>query len=128
GGVIVAEQVALALGRPLDVLVVRKLGVPGHEELAMGAIASGGILILDEQLIDRLDIPARLVDQAAAAETKELMRREREYRANGPPLAVAGKTVIVIDDGLATGSSMRAAIAALRRRKVGRLVVGVPIA
>jgi erythromycin esterase-like protein/predicted phosphoribosyltransferase len=128
GGVIVAEQVARALELPLDVLIVRKLGVPGHEELAMGAIASGNIEIIDQDLVDRLQIPGRLIAETARAEGQELERREREYRTSRPAIEAGGKTAILVDDGLATGASMRAAIAALRQRGAAKIVVAVPIA
>src|SRR3954468_12579690 len=115
GGVPVAYEVALALGAPLDVFLVRKLGVPGHEELAMGAIATGGVRLLNPDVVHGLRIPPEVIDQVAATERAELERREREYRDDRPPPDVRGKTVILIDDGLATGASMRAAVAALRR-------------
>jgi len=127
GGVPVAYEVALALGSPLDVFLVRKLGVPGHEELAMGAIASGGVIVLNEDVVDSLDISPEVIDRVAALERRELERREREYRDDHPPPDVRGRTVILIDDGLATGSTMRAAIAALRRGEPGRIVVAVPV-
>jgi predicted phosphoribosyltransferase len=128
GGVPVAFEVAKALNVPLDVFLVRKLGLPGHEELAMGAIASGGIRVLNEEVIAALDIPARIVDAVADREQRELERRERAYRGGRPRADVRGKTVILIDDGLATGSSMRAAIAGLRTQGAARIVVAVPIA
>jgi predicted phosphoribosyltransferase len=126
GGVPVAYEVAKALGTPLDVFVVRKLGVPGYRELAFGAIASGGVRVLTEELGRRLD-PA-IVDAVAAAEQDELNRREHAYRGDSPPVDVAGKTVILVDDGLATGASMRAAVVALRARGPARIVVAVPTA
>jgi predicted phosphoribosyltransferase len=126
GGVPVAFEVARALGAALDVFVVRKLGVPGHEELAMGAIASGGVRVLNEEVVEGLGIPEAVIRSVAAREQKELARRERLYRGPRPAVAVGGRTVILIDDGLATGSTMRAAIAALRRLGPERIVVAVP--
>jgi predicted phosphoribosyltransferase len=128
GGVPVAFEVARALGAPLDVFLVRKLGVPGREELALGAIATGGIRLLNDNVVHHLRIPAEVIDRVEATEREELERRAREYRGNRPPPAVRGKTVILIDDGLATGASMRAALAALRRRRPARVVVAIPIA
>jgi len=116
GGVPVAFEVATALGAPLDVFVVRKLGVPGFPELAMGAIATGGAIVLNREVVDGLQIPEEMIDAVVQAERRELERREREYRGDRPPLDVTGRTVILIDDGLATSASMRAAIAALRPR------------
>jgi predicted phosphoribosyltransferase len=127
GGVPVGYEVARALGAPLDVFVVRKLGVPGHEELAMGAIASGGFRVLNDAVVQALAIPDQEIDRVAAAELVELRRRERLYRGDGPPVAVGGRTVVLVDDGLATGSSMRAAAAALRRLGPARLVVAAPV-
>jgi predicted phosphoribosyltransferase len=127
GGVPVASEVARALGAPLDVFLVRKLGVPGHEELAMGAIASGGLRVLNEQVVRGLGIPAEVVEESARQEQRELERRERAYRGDRPVPDVSGRIVILVDDGLATGSSMRAAVAALRRRQPGRIVVAVPV-
>ena len=111
GGVPVAFEVAQALNAPLDIFLVRKLGVPGHEEVAMGAIASGGIRVLNEAVIATLPIPQRVIDAVAEREQRELERREREYRGNRPEPTIRGATVILVDDGLATGSSMRAASA-----------------
>ncbi len=128
GGVPVAFQVARELQAPLDVFLVRKLGVPFHQELAMGAIASGGIRVLNESVLRNLNISAEAIEEAAARESRELERREKAYRGNRPPLEVARHTVILVDDGLATGSTMRAAIAALRRRQPAHLVVAVPVA
>src|SRR3954451_570216 len=116
GGVPVAYEVATAMGAPLDVYLVRKLGVPGHEELAMGAIASGGTVVLNDDVVRGLGITPEVIQRVADTEERELHRRERAYRGDRPPVDVAGKTVIVIDDGLATGSSMRAAILALRQQ------------
>jgi putative phosphoribosyl transferase len=127
GGVPVAYEVARALGAPLDVFLVRKLGVPRHEELAMGAIASGGVRVLNRDVVQALDIPEQVIEDVAAAELRELERRERAYRDNRPPPDVRGKTVILVDDGLATGSTMRAAATALRQQGPARIVVGVPV-
>jgi erythromycin esterase-like protein/predicted phosphoribosyltransferase len=128
GGVPVAYEVARALGAPLDVFVVRKLGVPGYEELAMGAVATGGVRVLNEQLVERLGIPAHMIDAVAARELQELARRERRYRGDRPPPNVRGRTVILVDDGLATGATMHAAIEALRQQNPARVVVAVPTA
>jgi putative phosphoribosyl transferase len=128
GGVPVAFEVARALEAPLDVFVVRKLGVPGHEELAMGAIASGGIRVLNDDVVRSLNIPDRVIEAVTARELRELRWRERAYRGDRPPPTVHGRTVILVDDGLATGSTMRAAIAALRRLEPARLIVAVPTA
>src|SRR5436305_9157724 len=115
GGVPVGYEVAKALGAPLDVFLVRKVGVPGHEELAMGAIASGGVRVVNDEVVRELGIPAPMFESVAVEELQELERRERAYRDDRPAPDVHGKTVILVDDGLATGSSMRAAVAALRR-------------
>ena len=128
GGVPVAYEVAKALQAPLDVFVVRKLGVPGREELAMGAIATGGIRVINEEVVRMLRIPDSVIDAVAAQEQRELERRERLYRDDRPPPDVSGRTVILVDDGLATGSTMRAAIEALRRQHPARIVVAVPVA
>lgn len=127
GGVPVAFEIAAALGAPLDVFVVRKLGVPGHEELAMGALAGGGLRVLNDDVVRRLQIPYRVIDSVIAKERQELERRERLYRGERPALNVRGRTVILIDDGLATGSTMRAAIAALRLQRPARIIVAVPV-
>jgi predicted phosphoribosyltransferase len=127
GGVPVGYEVAEALGAPLDVFLVRKLGVPGHEELAMGAIASGGVRVLNEQVVRMLRPTESDVRRVETQELRELERREAEYRGGRPPLDVRGKTVILVDDGLATGSTMRAAVAALRRLGPARIVVAVPV-
>jgi predicted phosphoribosyltransferase len=128
GGVPVAYEVARALGAPLDVFLVRKLGIPGYEELAMGAIASGGVRVLNDQVVGGLRIPDYIVDEVAASEQKELIRRERLYRGDRPPPDVRGRTVILVDDGLATGATMLAAIKALRQQQPARIVVAVPTA
>src|SRR5512135_1526004 len=128
GGVPVAYEVARALGVPLDVFLVRKLGVPGHEELAMGAIASGGVCVLNDDVVQALNIPGRVIEAVAARERRELERRERAYRGGRPAPEVRGRAVILVDDGLATGSTMRAAVAALRRRGPARIIVAVPTA
>jgi predicted phosphoribosyltransferase len=125
--VVVAYEVAELLNAPLDIFLVRKLGVPGHEEFAMGAIASGGVLVLNHDVVGQLGISQEMIDAVVAEETRELLRRERVFRGGRPPLDVRGKTVILVDDGLATGSSMRAAVIALRRMEPARLVVGVPV-
>ncbi|MBI1737392.1 MAG: phosphoribosyltransferase [Candidatus Rokubacteria bacterium] len=127
GGVPVAYQVARALGAPLDVFLVRKLGVPGHEELAMGAIASGGTRVLNDEIVHALGIPPEAVERVAAQERAELARRERAYRGDGPALDVRGRVAILIDDGLATGASMRAAARAVRHAAPSRLVIAVPL-
>ena len=128
GGVPVGFEVARALEAPLDVFVVRKLGVPGHEELAMGAIASGGVRVLNDDVVGALRIPDHVIDMSTSRELPELMSRERAYRGDRPPLTIHGRTVILVDDGLATGSTMRAAVAAVRRQRPARMIVAVPIA
>jgi putative phosphoribosyl transferase len=127
GGVPVAFEVAEALGAPLDVFLVRKLGVPGQEELAMGAIASGNIRVFNERVIEMLQPSEETIQRVTARERQELERREREYRGGRGPLEVHGKTVILVDDGLATGSTMRAAVAAVRKLGPSRVVVAVPV-
>jgi putative phosphoribosyl transferase len=127
GGVPVAFEVAQSLGTPLDVFLVRKLGVPGHEELAMGAIASGGVRVLNDRVVQMLELSDEVIERVTAEERLELDRRDREYRGNQPPLHVRGRTVILVDDGLATGSTMRAAVAAVRRLRPARIVVAVPV-
>ena len=128
GGVPVAYEVARALGAPLDVFLVRKLGVPGHEELAMGAVATGGVRVLNEQIVRALRIPDDVIDAVTMREQEELARRERLYRGDRPLPDVSGRTVILVDDGLATGATMHAAIAALRHQQPARIVVAVPTA
>jgi predicted phosphoribosyltransferase len=128
GGVPVAYEVARALRAPLDIFVVRKLGVPGHEELAMGAIATGGICVLNDDVVGALKIPMRVISKIAARERRELERREQLYRDLRPAPDVYGRTVILVDDGLATGSTMRAAVAALRRLGPGQILVAAPAA
>jgi putative phosphoribosyl transferase len=127
GGVPVAYEVAKELNVPLDVFLVRKLGVPGHEELAMGAIASGGVRILNQDIVDYLGIPNEMIDEVIAREQLELARRQRLYRGDRPPPDVKDRVVILIDDGLATGSTMRAAAASLRLQKPRHIVVAVPV-
>lgn len=128
GGVPVAFEVAMAVRAPLDVFVVRKLGVPGFEELAMGAMASGGIRILNESVIERLHIPSHVIEAAARREGIEIARRLEEYREDRPPLVLAGRSAVLVDDGLATGATMRAAVAAVRVLSPARVIVGVPVA
>jgi predicted phosphoribosyltransferase len=128
GGVPVASEIARALDLPLDVFLVRKLGVPGHEELAMGAIASGGARVLDSEVVRAYRVSEEDVARVTDAERRELDRREIAYRADRPPLDLKGRTVILVDDGLATGSSMRAAVAALGPLSAARVVVAVPVA
>src|SRR6058998_3237010 len=126
GGVPVGYEVAQALDAPLDVFIVRKLGVPGHEELAMGAIATGGVRVLNQRILREARIPPSDVEAVAADEERELARRERAYRDDRPPPEVRDRTAILVDDGLATGASMHAAVQALRLRGPRRLVVAVP--
>jgi putative phosphoribosyl transferase len=128
GGVPVAFEVARALHAPLDVFVVRKLGTPGNPELAMGAIAEGGFRTLNNQVIESLDIPGEVIDSVTATEEKEIKRRVLAYRGSGAKPMLKGKTVILVDDGVATGSSMKAAIRAIQAEYPARLVVGVPTA
>lgn len=128
GGVPVAHEIALVLHLPLDVLIVRKLGVPGHEELAMGAIASGGIRILNSNIISAFGLSPAAVAEVERCEWIEMERREKSYRGNLPPLDVAKKTIILVDDGIATGSTVQAAIAALRQRAARRIIVASPVA
>ncbi len=128
GGVVVASEVAGKLGLPLDVFIVRKLGVPGHNELAMGAIASGGIRVMNEDVLQQIMIPASAIEAATRREELELKRREEAYRGSRARLNVQGLQVILVDDGLATGATMRAAVTALRRQKPQRLIIAVPAA
>lgn len=127
GGVPVAYEVAKSLNVPLDIFLVRKLGVPGHEEFAMGAIATGGIRVLNDDAVEYLNIPESVIDAIAAEELSELRRRERAYRGDRPEPDVQGKTVILVDDGLATGSTIRAAAQALRQQGPEKTVVAVPV-
>ena len=128
GGVPVAFEVARSIGAPLDVFTVRKLGVPGYEELAMGAIAPGGVRVLNTNLVWGLGLVEADVDRVAEKELRELERRERAYRGERPALDVSGRTVILVDDGLATGASMRAAVGALREMRPAEIVVAAPVA
>jgi putative phosphoribosyl transferase len=128
GGVPVGYEVARALEAPLDVFIVRKLGVPGQEELAMGAIASGGVRVLNEDVLRYVPTSRSMIDLVAEREGRELERREKSYRGNRPPVDVEGRTVIIVDDGLATGSTMRAAVRALQKMKPRAIVVAVPVA
>jgi predicted phosphoribosyltransferase len=127
GGVPVAYEVARALGAPLDVFVVRKLGVPGQRELAMGAIASGGIRVLNDLVVNWYRIPAALIERVAVDEQLELERRERAYRDGRPPIDLKGKAIVLVDDGLATGSTMKAAVQAVRARGPAQVIVAVPV-
>ncbi len=128
GGVLVAAAVARALHAPLDTLLVRKLGVPGQEELALGAIASGGSRVLNESVVQELGIPEQVIEAITRREQQELARRERLYRGDRPALQARGRTIILVDDGLATGATMRAAVAALRAQQPAWVVVAVPVA
>ena len=128
GGVPVAYEVARALGAPLDVFLVRKLGLPGHEELAMGAIASGGIRLINEDVVDAYRVSDAQIAAVTDAEERELERRQRLYRDNRPLPQLSDRTVILIDDGLATGATMRVAVLALRQESPARIVVAVPVA
>lgn len=127
GGVPVAFEVAKSLRVPLDIFLVRKLGVPGHEELAMGALATGGLRVLNHDVVDYLQIPSEVIDAVSDQELQELKRREQAYRGDRPEPDVRDKTVILVDDGLATGSTMRAAAAALRQQNPAKIVVAVPV-
>lgn len=128
GGVPVAFEVAEALNAPLDVCIVRKLGVPGHQELAMGAIAPGGIRVLNQDVVNWFGIKHKTIEEVAAIEEQELERRDRAYRGDRYPPNLEGRTVILVDDGIATGSTIRAAIAILRQQQPERIVVAVPVA
>lgn len=127
GGVPVAFEAARKLNAPLDVFLVRKLGVPGHEELAMGAIASGGVRVLNETVVNPLRIPESVINAVAEKEQRELERREREYRDALPSPEIEGKIVILIDDGLATGATMRAAAIALKQQNPAKIIIAVPV-
>jgi putative phosphoribosyl transferase len=128
GGVVVAFEVARELGVPLDIFLVRKLGAPGHEELAAGAVASGDVMLLNDDVVRELGINARQIEQIATRERGLLARREAIYRGHSSPVALSGKTVILVDDGLATGATMRTALASARRLDPARIVVAVPTA
>lgn len=128
GGVPVAFEVAKKLNAPLDIFIVRKLGVPGHEELAMGAIATGGIRVMNEEILNKINISQYAIEQVTHQELLEIRRREEQYRGKRPEPIIAGKAIIIIDDGLATGSTMKAAIKALKRQGPSVIIVGVPVA
>lgn len=128
GGVPVAYEIAMKLGLALDVFIVRKLGVPGHEELAMGALASGGTIVFNDEIIKYLQITKSAMDRVIQSEQGELTRREHLYRGNKPFPPLAGKTIILVDDGIATGSTMKAAIMALQQKQPAELIVAVPVA
>jgi putative phosphoribosyl transferase len=128
GGVVVGYEVAQALNAPLDVFMVRKLGTPGQPELAMGAIASGGVIVLNPDVVHGMNISDGVIRSVAAGEQQEIERREREYRGNRPPLPLRHHAVILVDDGLATGSTMRAAVTAVRDRDPASIVVAAPVA
>jgi putative phosphoribosyl transferase len=127
GGLPVAFEVASDLHAPLDIVTVRKLGTPGHEELAMGAIADGGVKFLNQDLISMMRISSQEIDQVEQAEQRELQRRERVYRGNRPPVEVANKTAIIVDDGIATGATIRAAIASMRAKNARQVIVATPV-
>ena len=127
GGVPVGFEIATRLGVPFDIFLVRKLGAPIYEELAMGAIASGGIRVLNHEVISKLGITPQMIDAVAAEEQRELERREQEYRGDRRPAEIRGRTVILVDDGLATGASMRAAVIALKQQQPERIIVAVPV-
>lgn len=128
GGVPVAFEIANALSAPLDVFIVRKLGVPGHEELAMGAIASGGIIVFNDEILQEIPISKSAIDRVINAERAELNRRETVYRGNRPEPNVTDKTVIIVDDGIATGATMRAGITALRKQQPAAIIMAIPVA
>lgn len=127
GGIPVGFEIAKSLEVPLDIFIVRKLGVPGHEELAMGAIADGGIIVLNEEIIQQLGITQVLIDRITQDESKEVARRESLYRRGRPAYKLGGKTIIVVDDGLATGASMRAALIAVKEKKPRKIIAAVPV-
>ncbi|RIK79481.1 MAG: phosphoribosyl transferase [Planctomycetota bacterium] len=127
GGVPVGYEIARAIGAPLDIILVRKLGYPLQPELAMGAIASGGVIVLHEDAVESLDISRETIERAAQRELRELERQEAVFRGRRPPPDIAGRTVILVDDGLATGSTMRAAVQAVRQQRPRRLIVAVPV-
>ena len=127
GGVPVAFEVAEALGAPLDIFLVRKLGMPGHPEFAMGAIASGGVRVMSDDVVRAYGVSAAAIEEVARVEQRELERREREYRQHHAAANIAGKVAILVDDGLATGSTMKAAVRALRAQQPARVVVAVPV-
>lgn len=127
GGVPVAFEVAKALDAPLDIFLVRKLGVPGHEELAMGAVADGGVVVLNEDVVGPLNIPEDIIEDAIRRESRTIQKQRAKYRDGQPAPAIQGRTVILVDDGLATGSTMRAAVAALRKQRPKRLIIAVPV-
>jgi putative phosphoribosyl transferase len=128
GGVPIASEVATALNLPLDIFVLRKLGVPGHEEFAFGAIGSGGVRVLDRQVIESVGLSNMVIDLVTRAERAELARREQIYRGGRPPLDVRGKTVILVDDGIATGASLTAGVHAIRQMKPAAIVIAAPVA
>lgn len=128
GGAPVAFEIALAIRAPLDIFVVRKLGVPGHEELAMGAVASGNVRTLQENVVDAFHISSSMINEAATRELRELSRREQIYRSSRPPPEIRGRAIIIVDDGLATGASMRAAVSALKQQRPARTIIAVPVA
>lgn len=128
GGVQVAQVIAQELRAPLDILILRKLGVPGHEELAFGAIARGGVRVIDQEIVQGMGIASADVERVTRLEQSEVERRENAYRSGQLPINVSGKTVILVDDGIATGSSIRAAIAALRKMETAKIVLAVPVA
>jgi predicted phosphoribosyltransferase len=127
GGVPVAYEVARTLSAPLDIFLVRKLGLPGHAELAMGAIASGGIRVLNEDIVGWFNVPINVIDDVAREEEAELVRRERDYRAGRPPVELGDRIVLLVDDGLATGATMKAAVRAVRAQHPSRIIVAVPV-
>jgi putative phosphoribosyl transferase len=128
GGVPVGYEVARALHAPLDVIIVRKLGVPGEEELAMGAIASGGVRVLNDDVVRMLALPGMVIDSVVAHERRELERREHLYRGDRPASEIHGRTIILVDDGIATGATMRAAVAAVKQQQPARIIIAVPVA